>query len=73
MQYLKRTVGESHICLDLNGVFGGKTCRGLRIIGVNFHICLKRACVKISCLVEVGFGPKDVALKRILPKEELGT
>ena len=40
------TVGESHICLDLNGVFGGKTCRGLRVIGVNFHICWKRACVK---------------------------
>ena len=32
--------------LDLNGVFGGKTCRGLRVIGVNFHIGWKRACVK---------------------------
>ena len=29
-----------------NGVFGGKTCRGFRVIGVNFHICWKRACVK---------------------------
>ena len=44
--YFKRTVGESHICLDLNGVFGGKTCCGLRVIGVNFHICWKHACVK---------------------------
>ena len=34
------------ICLDLNGVFKGKTCRGLHVIGVNFHICWKRACVK---------------------------
>ena len=32
--------------MDLYGVFGGKTCRGLRVIGVNFHIGWKRACVK---------------------------
>ena len=29
-----------------NDIFGGKTCRGFRVIGVNFHICWKRACVK---------------------------
>ena len=39
-------MGESHICLDLDGIFGGKICCGLRVIGVTCHICWNRACVK---------------------------
>ena len=45
-----------------NGVFGGKTCRGFRVIGVNFHICWKRACVKD--LTNIISGGKHVKWSR---------